>query len=772
MRWIDTPASLSLAPLPDLHPLVSQTLTRRGIITSESARAFLDPTQYSPAPPSALPGLTTAVECIKKAIRSREPICVWGDFDVDGQTATTILVQTLQALGANVTYHIPVRGRESHGVNIPYLQEIIDNAAKLILTCDTGITAHDAVEYARMRGVEVVITDHHDLPETLPQAAAVVNPKLLPEDHPLVTLSGAGVAYKLAEAMLDDRPQTIDHRPSSELLDLAALGLVADLALLRGDCRYLVQKGLEALRNTKRLGLQVMMEIASLQPANINEEHIGFVLGPRLNALGRLGDANPSVELLTTSDAGRARLLATQLENYNMQRQLLTSQVTRAAESLLRADPSLLTQPIIILSHPSWPDGVIGIAAARLVERYRKPFILLSAPEGEPARGSVRSEEGINITAAIAAQRDLLLNFGGHPMAAGLSLVQENLPEFRRRLARTVEKMLGEAARDEPELQIDCWLNLPDVNLELAEALEKLAPFGPSNEKPILATRGLMLQSAVLIGRNKEHRKLTVADEAGNAQQVFWWDGGEEELPEGTFDLAYTVRASDWRGVRQIQLALIDFRVVEEKPIEVKRRQVEIIDYRNVENPIDSLAHLNVQALQRENVRAAIWAEGEVEKKAGWQNRDALERANMLIIWTIPPSPEVLRTVMEKVQPEKVVLFAINPPTAEPKTFLERLAGLVKYAINKRSGRANLAELAAATAQRGGATIRIGLEWLAAGGQVNVEVEGEDLRLSTSNQTPNPYLQKELGLALKTLLDETAAYRAYFARADRNALII
>ena len=345
-----------------------------------------------------------------------------------------------------------------------------------------------------------------------------------------------------------------------------ALGLVADIAILKKDARYLVQKGLAALRNTQRLGLQIMMEMAELVPANLTEEHIGFVLGPRLNALGRLGDANPAVELLTTTDPGRARVLATQLENYNAQRQLLCNQVTQAAEAQLRSNPTLLANPVLLLGHPAWPGGVVGIVASRLVDRYRKPAILFSTPDNEPARGSARSVEGLNITAAIAAQKDLLLNFGGHPMAAGLALEKEKLPEFNRRLSRTVEEMLGEAGVEEPELKIDAWLELPEITPDLAAALESLAPYGPGNEKLTLATHGLTMQSASTIGRNKEHLKLTVSDETGNTQTVLWWSGAGETLPDGKFDLAYTVRATDWRGSRQVQMELVDFQVIESCP--------------------------------------------------------------------------------------------------------------------------------------------------------------------------------------------------------------
>ncbi|MDI6768725.1 MAG: single-stranded-DNA-specific exonuclease RecJ [Anaerolineales bacterium] len=793
MRWIEptpprTPVghSLSPAPLPDLHPLVSQALIRRGLTSAEAARAFLSPEHYNPTPATQLPGLPVALDRIQAAIRAREPICVWGDFDVDGQTATTILVSTLQALGADVTYHIPVRAKESHGVNIPRLAEIIELGAKLILTCDTGITAHQAVDYARSRGVDVIISDHHELPATMPQAAAIVNPKFLPVEHPLASLSGAGVAYKLAEALLEsgesgmgDSHLLLDTRHS--LLDLSAMGLVADLAILRADARYLVQKGLHVLRSTQRLGLKVMMEIAELTPANISEEHIGFTLAPRLNALGRLGDANPAVELFTTRDPARARLLATQLEGLNAQRQLLTRQVTLAAEAQLRADPALLAQPIIVLSHPTWPGGVIGIAASHLVDRYHRPVILFSAPANEPARGSARSIEGINITDAIAAQREMLLNYGGHPMAAGLALEAEKLPAFRKAISKTVAGMTGGEAI-EPRLEIDGWLDLPALDLALSESIEQLAPFGPGNEKLILATHNLRLKSAAEIGRNKEHLKLTVEDEHGNAQTVLWWNGGGEELPDlisragGRFDLAYTLRASDWRGARQVTLEFVDLRLIEEKPVEVTKPAIEVIDYRGVEKPLETLARLQVETLERSNVKTVIWAEGADKKEVNGRDRLELERADVLAIWTTPPGRDLLSAAIERVKPRTVYLFAVSPTDDTPEAFLRRLAGLAKFAILKKSGRTRLSELAAACAQPE-ITVRLGLEWLAANGNIVFEADGDDLQLSIGNQAANQDLSKaergqELSLAIQSLLAETRAFRTFFTRADKDTLLI
>ena len=762
MIWTELSAINAPAPLPDLHPLVVERLLRRGIRTPEAAQAFLDPRAYSPAPASDLPGLTSAADRLETAIRKREAICVWGDFDADGQTSTTILVQTLRELGADVFFHIPVRASESHGVNLPHLQEILEHGAKLILTCDTGITAHEAVEVARKSGVDMIITDHHDLPESLPRAVAIVNPKLLPEEHPLATLSGSGVAYKLSEELYARFGRSGE---ASRQLDLATLGLVADLARLTGDARYIVQLGLEALRTTSRLGLQIMMEMAELVPAALTEEHIGFVIGPRLNALGRLGDANPAVDLLTTSDAVRARVLATQLEGLNAQRQLLCSQVTRAAEAQLRASPALLARPVLVLGHPAWPGGVVGIVASRLVERYRKPAILFSTPAGEPARGSARSVEGLNITAAIAAQKDLLLNFGGHPMAAGLSLEQEKLPEFTQRLARSVANMLGESEK-EPVLEINGWLSLPEITLDLARELESLAPFGPGNEKLTLATRALHLESAATIGRNQEHLKLKVADEAGNLQTVLWWNGAEEKesLPKGRFDLAYSLRAADWRGSLQVQMEFVDFRSLDVEKIAGKSRQLEVMDYRNTNDSAQILSILKNQP------STLVWAEGQEKKATGGKDRNELVPADTLAIWTIPPSPDELRAALAKVNPSKVYLFAVTEPVERPEAFVERLFGLLKYAVNQRAGKISYADLEAATAQRA-VTVRTGVKWLVSQGKFKVIPEkGDILMASIGDSQVDPSSAARLWDEIQSLLKETAAYRAYFKRADKDAL--
>lgn len=751
-RWlnpspVDVPASFADLNLP---PLVAQTLIRRGITDVNSARAFLHPDATTSVP---FPNIEPAVERIYAAIRNHELICVWGDFDVDGQSSTSLLVQTLQLIDANVVYYIPIRGKESHGIHIESLMPLINNGVTLLVTCDTGITAHEAIEYANSRGVDVIVTDHHELGDTLPNAKAIINPKLLPARHTLEHLAGVGVAYKLAEALL------ANYRPPINpeiLLDLVALGLIADVALLKGETRTLVQKGLRSLRKTNRIGLKIMAELSGTNLETTTEETIGFTFAPRLNAMGRLSDANPAVDLLTTSDLARARVLATQIEGLNTQRKLLTSQVYEGAETILRENPQFLTEPAIVLSHPNWPGGVIGIVANRLVERYHKPAMLLTESEDGILRGSARSVEGLHITDAIASQKALLIGFGGHPMAAGLAMQADRFSAFRKGFGKAVERQLGSLTRQEPALQIDAWLRLDELNLDLATALEALAPFGAGNPSLTLATHNVKMKSVATIGKAREHLKLRVEDENGNTQDILWWGGAGEELPEqgGVFDIAYSLRASTFRGERQVSLQFEEFKM-EQSSIELQPAKPEIVDLRTQPSSFSV------------SPSTLIWAEG-ADKSRG-QTRYELHQSDEFAIYTTPASSQELRAALEIVKPKRIDLIAVAPPVERADEFLARLAGLAKFVINQRGGNVTAQELAGVSGQREGA-VRIGLEWLAAGGHISIEGQDGTYHLSRGNGATNPYLQKELYTAVKGILEETAAYRAHFARASIESL--
>ncbi len=529
-----------VAPQPDLIALmegqavVAQILTQRGLDTPDKARSFLDPDCYTPAPPTSLYGLAHAGELLAEALRARRRILVWGDFDVDGQTSTALLVSALRDVAGPdcVRFHVPNRFDEGHGIQVDALKAQLANPAfrpDLLLTCDTGIAEDPAVGYAKDAGLTVIITDHHDptpelvelarsgqpiwgaTPPAVPQtsvrrADAIVNPKFQPAGDPLYTLPGVGVAYKLVQHVYALLGRSGD---AQDLLDLVALGIVADVAEQVYDARYLLQLGLRRLHGTRRIGLLALMHIAGLTPATVNAESIGFQIGPRMNALGRLEDATVAVELLTTHDPIRAGQLAAQMERLNQQRRLLTSQITRAALDMLERRPQLLDYNVLVLAHPSWHAGIVGIVASRLVEQFHKPAVLLLTPEDAPARGSARSTPSVDIGASIAACSDLLIGYGGHPGAAGVTLARENVDRFREELHRQAAL---HTIDDAPAgIIVDAELDLHAVTMPMVEQLQRLAPFGRGNPAPLFLSRGLEVVEDKRIGKNANHRRLTVA---------------------------------------------------------------------------------------------------------------------------------------------------------------------------------------------------------------------------------------------------------------------
>jgi single-stranded-DNA-specific exonuclease len=768
--WIDPPAPTedaeALAAALKVSGLIAQVLTRRGLTDVDAVRRFLDPELYNPAPPSDLPDMDRAVVRILRAINSGERIAIWGDFDVDGQTATALLVEALDSLGGDVMYSIPDRLAEGHGVHIPRLRDMIAAGAQLIVTCDTGVAAHEAVDFANGQGVDVIVTDHHLLPPELPNAHAVVNPQRLNPNHPLRTLPGVGVAYKLVEALYARFDRQDDELRS---LDLVALGIVADVAEIRGDTRYLLQVGLDMLRQTERPGLCAMIENSGLMAAYINTEDIGFGLAPRLNALGRLADANLAVELLTTHDEGRARILANQLEGYNAERQMHTSNVTAAAQQQLADQPSLLNHAVIVLADPLWPGGIVGIVANRLVEQYNRPAILGKLGEDGVIRGSARSVAGVDITAALAEvdarNAGLIINFGGHTMAAGVSFPAGRLNEFRYELSQAVS-----ATRSEPDgrLAIDAYLPLQAVDLALVDSLGQLGPFGQGNPPLTLATLSVTLTGERYLGQKKNHVRLRVEDPAGTRQNVLWWNADMDHMPSGRFDVAYRISDNVYQGNREVRLELVDFRPVE-SPDQFEPEAVEVVDYRHLSQG-NQMAELIL--IDGDHV---IWNEGAPVPGIEGQRRDQLRPAQTLVIWTAPPDSGELSRVLKVVNPARVVLFGVNPGTDSLTVFLERFGGVVKHVLKSRAAPVGLREIASAVGQRLD-TVRAGLDWLVARQHIHVEyVNGDSIRIVDTGRLPGDTLIvsniNKTNTRLMSLLQETAAYRAYFRRADPESLL-
>lgn len=758
MKWLepqklDIPQKL-MDSVP-AHPLVLQSLVRKGLVEPRAALAFLDPEQYVPTAAEELPDIDVAVRRIRAAISAGERILVWGDFDVDGLTATAILVNALRGLGGEVLWHVPNRRIESHGVHWSSLQPFLARGVRLLVTCDTGVSAHQEALLAQNAGLDVVITDHHRLPAELPAALAVVNPNRLAADHPLRFLSGAAVASKMAEALC----------APDKGADLVALGLVADVVPHRGDVRYLIQRGLEALRQSERTGILALLEVAELDPARLGEDDISYGLAPRLNALGRLGDASSGVELFLTDDVVRARTIAAELEALNVRRQFLSRQVTTAARKQVEQKPSLAAGPLLMVSHADWPAGVLGIAASRLAERYGKPAVVVCMPEGQPARGSARSVPGIDVHAALASQQHLLERFGGHAMAAGFSVAAERLPELYQGLARAVEEIAGDAL-PERELAIHAYSSLPELGLDLVDELGRLAPFGPGNEPPVLATRGVHVTQQRTIGRTGEHRRLQIQDELGCTQTAVWWNSADDRVPANSFDLAYILRENEFQGERSLQLEWVDARLKEGPTVEIVEAppSVDIGDYRQMAQPVPVL-----QALWEPEVMQ-LWVEGARVPGLTGQGRHELFPGKHLVVWTVPPGPGVWRRALRRVRPQQAYLFAVRAPFGEVDSLLEGVAGLVRHALKAYGGRLDWPRMAQALAHRE-ETVQAGVRWLVARGQVTLVGRERDAWVVTRGGERDEEAELSAYRALCEHLHETAAYRQHFQQADAWQLV-
>lgn len=740
----------------DMPEVGLQALLTRGCDSVGKVKRFLDHNCYTPASPFDLPGMEKGVDRIRKAIRANELIGVWGDFDVDGQTSTAILVDTLTHLGAQVTYHIPVRAQESHGIKIEPLKQFLSKGVQVLLTCDTGISEIDSIAYAQSKGIDSVVTDHHILPQTLPAAHALINPQFLPTIHPLATLAGAGVAYQFACALLERSGQS-DY--THNLHDLAALGCIADLALLVNDTRYLAQSGISGLNTHPRRALAAMIESAEGRKGLINEETISFLLAPRLNAVGRLEDANPMVPFLLSEDQSLINLTVNHLEGMNEKRKILCDQVLRGALAQLDQNPRVLDNPVLMLSHPEWPAGVVGIVASRLVEMFHKPVILLVAPEGQALRGSARSIEGVDITAVLTRNAHLLLSFGGHAMAAGLSVSPENFPAFQRAINQSVQETLLELKIEE-ELEIDALMQPGEITLEVVKKLERLAPFGPGNPPLTFAVENVEILSATPVGKLKEHLQMTVENQAGEPTKLIWWHGTGLPQPEGLFDLAYSARSSDYRGKTQVQYEWLGYRQIQREKIAFSgKRKINNTDLRQALNPLEALASLQLPT------QAQVWQEGSDQTGVQACTRLELSPCTTLVLWTTPPDLATLKAMIHKVKPHQVYWFLVDPPERTSGKFLGTLGKLLKSGMQAGTPVFRIDRLAANTA----ATphlVELGIKWHQAYGNLQIlrwdAVEVEVLPGGSIDLINRKQIEK----SLQRCLDEFTAFSRYLHQVD------
>ena len=528
---------------------VACLLFQRGIKDESSLKKFLEPSLEDLHDPYLLHDMDKAVDRIRQAIEQGELILVYGDYDADGMTSASIVKESLEQLGAECLVYLPNRFTDGYGPNASVYKYFIgQQGVSLIVTVDNGVAGHEAIDLAQSMGVDVIVTDHHSMPEVLPDAYAIVHPEHPEADYPFKQLAGCGVAFKLACALLEE--------VQVELLDLVAIGTIADMVSLTDENRIMVQYGLEVLRNTQRIGLQELFEIAGISSSDITEGTVGFQLAPRLNALGRLADPNPAIDLLTGFDDEEVHEIALMIQEKNEERKEIVQAIYEEAKSLV--DPNKSVQ---VLAKEGWNPGVLGIVAGRLLEELGQTVIVLNIEDGR-AKGSARSIEAVNIFEALDPHRSIFLAFGGHAGAAGMTLEVEQLDALSE-ILETYVKDKGIAAKGKSRLYLDEELDLESLSLDTVKSFEKLAPFGMDNQKPVFYIRDFQVENARSMGAGDSHLKLKISKGTANFEVVAFGQGAKatEFAQTKQLELAVTLSVNQWNGQTTLQLMMVDARV-------------------------------------------------------------------------------------------------------------------------------------------------------------------------------------------------------------------
>ena len=554
-RW-DLPPPVTEHSLPShLPPAFAKILMRRGINSADKLRIFLDPPQRLPYDPLRLAGMEQALRRIYQAISHQEQVGVFGDFDVDGVAGTAIVAEGLKAFGLRVLPYLPHRTEEGHGLSRAAIRHLVDQGVTLIVTVDCGVSSGEEVAYACELGADTIITDHHLPQSELPDAAAIINPELPGSSYPFLDLCGAGLAFKLAQGLYQFYGQPWDR----SLLELAALGTIADLVPLQDENRYLVQEGLAALAQTQRPGLQALYRLARIQPGPLTTETVSFQVTPRLNSPGRLGHSMDTFRLLTTASSSEAEALAEKLEGLNRKRRELTEGAMEAAhKQVLSRSESAGLPALLLVSGQEITRGVAGLVAGRLAETFHRPAVAMSV-EDDYVVGSGRSIPEFDIFEAFSDCQDLFVRFGGHSQAAGFTLPKEKLPLLEERLTEVAERAL--VSRElQPTLAVDVEVGLDELSGDLRSWLSRLEPFGAGNRQPLFLTRGARVLETRYVGGSGQHLRLRVTD--GSDPWTALAFNQAERWVDGTskMDLVYSLISDRWQGAERITLKVLDFR--------------------------------------------------------------------------------------------------------------------------------------------------------------------------------------------------------------------
>ncbi len=562
-RWVlhdEHPQVPRMVELINVPRVIAQILLNRGVSTFDDARYFLKPTLDDLHSPFLMEDMDLAVERIADAIERKEHIMVFGDYDVDGTTATTLLYLTIKLLTDRISSYIPNRMTDGYGLSIEGLQEAKNRGVTLILAVDCGITANAEVDQAREMGIDVVIIDHHVPGETLPKGVAILNPKRDDCGYPFKELCGVGLAYKVAQALAEH--VGLPENAVYTHMDLVALGTTADIVPLRDENRVLTKYGLDMMQQTHKSGLQALLDVAGLKEKELSTGHMLFMLAPRINAAGRMGDATRVVDLLITEDQRKAADLAQELNEENQRRRKEDTLTFEAAREVVEKDPFLREAKGLVLASDTWHPGIIGIVASRMVEAFNRPVVMISTA-GEKGRGSARTVGDFHLYNAIKECSDLLIQFGGHHHAAGLSIEKDRIEAFRQKFHDVVAAR-ATPADFIPRLEIDSVIELDEVTPRMVQLMKMLGPFGPANHHPVLVSRNLSLVGSTrTIGMDKKHLKFRVKQKGRVMEAIgFGMADHADRINDNRdrLDLAYTLEENTFRGETSLQLRIKDIK--------------------------------------------------------------------------------------------------------------------------------------------------------------------------------------------------------------------
>lgn len=536
--------------------ILATLLAQQGINSTEQAKKFFEPSMEEIHDPTLLHDMDKAVERIEQAVEKQEQITIYGDYDADGITSTSLMYETLLSVGANVNYYVPNRFTDGYGPNMDAYQRLIDNGTQLFITVDNGVSGKNVIDKVTAEGVDVVITDHHELPADLPNAVAIVHPRYPGSNYPFPDLSGVGVAFKVAWALTGEFPV--------EELDLVAIGEIADVVNATDENHALISYGIQQLRQGMRPGLAALMKLADIKANNLTDQDIGFGIAPRLNALGRIADANDGVKLLTSLDENESQKLAKEVDQANKERQNLVAEIMKEAEKQANSSANQQKRTLLIVGK-GWHQGVLGIVASRIMNETGKPTIVASTDQNNPTliKGSGRSVDSFNLFNALEAHRELFTTFGGHPAACGLSFDQGNIAPLQIALEEEASQQKFDPTVKQP-LPIAMQLEPADVTQQLYNDIQRVAPFGPGNMEPVFELNNVKVVDVKTMGQEHQHLKFSIVSDKKNLTVVAFGQGNLATLlsaPTGQINLAVKVSLNEWRGKKSVQLMLEDLQI-------------------------------------------------------------------------------------------------------------------------------------------------------------------------------------------------------------------